>query len=146
MLVRNELFQPIELSAIVNDITNEYHANPNVSVSEDEAMNALAQLYYQSNLIANRHFFQNAAYAMPEAEKALTNRRSVKQLFEDIKQRFCQQYPTAEDLEDTADNIARIIADIIATVISGAVIIKPLLKVILFFFMGLTHKAICKAS
>lgn len=76
MLVKNEKFQDINLSSLVKEILSE-DEQERLTVSKDQAEDALAQMYYQGNLIANQTVFKNQNYMMPEA-KAMVATEGVK--------------------------------------------------------------------
>ncbi len=139
MLVRNENFQETELSQIVNEILNDYKQNPNVNISEEEAKRALAQMVYEGSLISNRFNLKSNNYAMPIAEAEYAKIPVINWIWEKLQEKICPKF----DEETKQEKIADIIAEAIAELIPFGIIVKRLLKIVLFFVLKYGHTIVC---
>ena len=142
MVVKNENFQELNLNNIVNEILGEFKTETSVDVSEDEAKLALAEMAYQGTLLNNQYLLKNKNYAMPKAKLEYSSSNIINWLWEKLQEIVCPQF----DEETELDKIADIVAEAIAQFISFGVIIKRLLKIVLFFVLKYGHNIVCNVS
>lgn len=140
MLVRNENFQMIELNDMVSDIVNEFDENPTIQVSEEEAKNALAQMYINATLVANQHYFKNKAYAMPVAEAEAQKTNFIKEIWNDLLVWVCPKIDEHTEREKIAEKVAEFVANLVI----ANIIVKPLLKILIFYVLKSGHTILCK--
>ena len=140
MLVRNENFQETELFQIVGDILQDYRQNPNVNISEEEAKRALAKMVYEGSLIGNRSNLKSKNYAMPIAEAEYGKIPVINWIWEKLQEQVCPKF----DEETEQEKIADICAEAIAELIPFRIIVKHLLKIVLFFVLKYGHTIVCK--
>lgn len=140
MLVRNENFQETELSQIVNDILNDYKNTANVNVSEAEAKQALAQMVYEGSLISNQINLKSKNYAMPVAQAEYAKASVIEWIWGQLQEKVCPKF----DEETEQEKIAEIISEAIAGLIPFGIIVKRLLRLVLFFILKYGHAAVCK--
>ena len=140
MKVRNENFQEIDLKSLLVEITNEFNANPNVEVSEEEAKEALALLYSDGNLIANRHYLKSNTYAMPVAQAKMLKWPVIDRLWSEFTNWLCPKI----DENTEQEKLSELVAEFIVNLVAGAVIIKYLIKRVLFYLFKEGSILVCK--
>ena len=79
---------------------------------------------------------------MPKAKLEYSSSNIINWLWEKLQEIVCPQF----DEETEQDKIADIVAEAIAQFISFGVIIKRLLKIVLFFVLKYGHSIVCNVS
>ncbi|MFC5284558.1 hypothetical protein [Pedobacter alpinus] len=139
MKIRNENLQIIDSENYALDVLNELQSNPLLNISEVEAQKALADLYYQTSLMANQSIFKNQYYAMPIAKVELNRGVSINNLWKIVKRHFCAIATPAS----TQEEIVTIIIAAIALIMPLGIIIMPLLVIIITYFLKKGIENIC---
>ena len=140
MLVKNENFQDVDLSQIVDDILNDYKRESEIIITEQEAKTALSQMVFESNLKGNQMFMQNKNYAMPIAHAEFLKIETIEYIWEKLKDNVCSKF----DEQTEQDKIAEIVANAVSDLLPYKIIVKPLLKLILFYVLKFCHPVVCK--
>lgn len=140
MLVKNENFQEQNLNDILNEILGEFNADSNVNVSENEAKQALALMAYEGTLVNNQYNLKNKNYTMPNAQAQYLSANVIDWIWNKLQEKVCPLF----DEKTEQEKIAEIIAEAIANFISFGVIVKRLLKIVLFFVLKYGHSFVCK--
>ncbi|MGS4344525.1 hypothetical protein ACKUSY_02785 [Myroides odoratus] len=139
MLVRNENFMEQDLKTMLGEIMNDLNANPNVEITEMEAKRALSEMIYEGSLLGNQAMLKNTQYAMPIAKNEYLRISVLSFLWEEFKKKICPQF----DEETEQDKIAEIVASVIAELVPYRILVKPLLKKVLFFILKKGHRMVC---
>lgn len=139
MLVRNESLKLVDASDIALEVLKELDENPNQNITEQEAQDALAELYYETSLLANRNVFNNNLYAMPEAAKALKAYEVKINLWEKVKTEFCN----IAKPDSVRKELVTIIISAIALLTPLGIIVKALLVIIVGYYLVKGINEVC---
>lgn len=142
MLVRDENFQTQDLNSMLGEIMNDFSVNPNVEITEVEAQQALSELIYEGSLLGNRVMLKNQQYRMPIAENEYRRIPVLSWLWEQLQEKICPQF----DEETEQYKIAEMVAEAVADLVPYRIIIKALLKTVLFFILKNGHAIVCKTK
>lgn len=137
MLVQNEEGQLVDISAYAGELLVEGFGSE--AVTEEDAQNALAEMFANANQIQAEKFFLNFN---KEAEAMTIAKVNKGGLWQKIKEFFCKI--VKED--STFNKIIEFILEAIASVIPMGVFIKALVKKIVKFLLGEGIKKVCPAQ
>lgn len=140
MLVKNENFQEQDLNSMLGEILKDLNSNPSVEITESEAQKALAEMVYKGSLLGNRAMLKNNQYAMPAAKNEYLRIPVISSLWAELQKKICPQF----DEETEQNKIAETVADAIAELVPYRILVKPLLKIILFFILKNSHQIVCE--
>lgn len=137
MLVRNENLQLVDISIYANEILTEGLGEN--TVTEQDAKNALAELYLSANQqIGSDFFIQELEAFIPLKIESL----NVGKIWAELKKIFC----SIVQEDSTFGKIVDLILEAIAYIIPLGVFIKKLVKVIIKFFLQQGLGRICPAN
>lgn len=80
-----EAFTTTELSDLINDITS----SQEITVTEEEAQDALVEMVYLAQLKSNQSLFNLESYSMPVAETHFKEKRVKVNLWQKLKMKIC---------------------------------------------------------
>lgn len=122
------------------DLIKDFVLHPETSVTEDDAQNALAKLYFEAQLAENRELFAISTYTMPKALEHFNEIKVKKNLWKKLLEKVC---PLID--EDTErDVIAQIVINAIKDLIPFGFILEAPLKKLVSYFLGKTYISACK--
>lgn len=135
MLIRNEKMQMVPIRAYVDELLVEGLGEG--EVTEQDAQDALAELYLQNNRYQLEAFFEGNG---KEAFMAVNLNKGS--LWEELKRIFC----SIVQEDSVFDKIIEFILEAIAAIIPFGVFIKGLVKRIIKFFLQRGIEWICPAN
>ncbi|WP_343530860.1 hypothetical protein [Pedobacter sp.] len=135
MLIRNEKMQMVPIRAYVDELLVEGLGEG--EVTEQDAQDALAELYLQNNRYQLEAFFEGNG---KEAFMAVNLNKGS--LWEELKRIFCSIVQEGS----VFDKIIEFILEAIAAIIPFGVFIKGLVKRIIKFFLQRGIEWICPAN
>ena len=137
MNVLNEQFQLVSTAVYANQILSEGIGES--IVTEQQAQNALAELYLQNYDLQNKKIIS----ANNKAVFPILNIEDVKEnLWETVKERYCETVKS----EGTVGKIVQLVLDAIAAIIPLGLFIKALIKIIVGFFIQRGIDSVCRVK